>query len=157
MNLEFRRIDSGETELIKQVSMWYYQEWSIPKLKTLESLGPSTDQNVIFQIIVTSQGVPIGTGGLYRRVGIQDRLKKFEIYSPWVALMYTTPEVRGKGLGERLLDEIELHARSKGHIQIYLFTHSAESLYKRKGWHEIDRYEIEEKSIVVMTKRLESN
>jgi len=68
--------------------------------------------------------------------------------------MFTEPKMRGKGKGGKLLSEIELEAKNKGFDKIYLFTQTAESLYKRKGWNKIDRYNIEGKDIVIMDKKI---
>ncbi|MBM1106384.1 GNAT family N-acetyltransferase [Aurantibacter crassamenti] len=154
MKIEYRNISPNETEAINQISDWYLSEWKISKIKTTKSLTESTNQNVIFQTIMTDEKKLIGTGGLYHKVGIQSRIKKYENYSPWIALMFTEPKIRGKGLGSKLLDEIELEAKKKGFEKIYLFTHTAESLYIRKGWNEIDRYQIEGKNIVIMDKEI---
>jgi len=154
MKIEFKKINSTETENIDQISDWYFNEWKIPKEKTINSLADTTNENVIFQTLMTQNENLLGTGGLYNRVGIQNRIEKYESYSPWIALMYTEPKIRGKGLGSKLLDEIELEAKKKGFEKIYLFTHTAESLYIRKGWNEIDRYQIEGKNIVIMDKEI---
>lgn len=103
---------------------------------------------------MTNENTPIGTGGLYNKVGIQNRIEKYRNYAPWIALMFTESRIRGKGLGGILLNEIELEAKRKGFEKIYLFTHTAESLYKRKGWNEIDRYNIEGKKVVIMEKKI---
>ncbi|MFS4466177.1 GNAT family N-acetyltransferase [Maribacter sp. 2210JD10-5] len=154
MKIEYRNISPNETEAINQISDWYLSEWKISKIKTTKSLTESINQNVIFQTIMTDEKRLIGTGGLYHKVGIQSRIKKYENYSPWIALMFTEPKIRGKGYGGKLLKEIELEAKRKGFDKIYLFTHTAESLYKRKGWNEIDRYNIEGKNIVIMDKKI---
>jgi len=154
MKIEYRNISPNDTEAINQISDWYLNEWKISKIKTTKSLTESNNQNVIFQTIMTDEKKLIGTGGLYHKVGIQSRIKKYENYSPWIALMFTEPKIRGKGYGGKLLKEIELEAKRKGFDKIYLFTHTAESLYKRKGWNEIDRYNIEGKNIVIMDKKI---
>jgi len=152
MNTEYHKIRSIETENINLISDWYYNEWRIPKQQTVESLSSNSCESIIFQILMTENKTPIGTGGLYNKVGIQNRIEKYKNFSPWIALMFTKPEIRGKGLGGKLLNKIEQEAQKKGFKKIYLFTHSAESLYKRQGWNEIDRYNIEEKNIVIMEK-----
>ncbi|MGY5351096.1 GNAT family N-acetyltransferase [Wenyingzhuangia sp. IMCC45533] len=154
MKIDYKKLSSTETEIINQISDWYFNEWKIPKQKTVESLADNSNGNVIFQVLMTDQKTPIGTGGLYHKVGIQNRIKEYENHSPWIALMFTKPEVRGKGLGGKLLEEIELEAQKKGFEKIYLFTHTAESLYIRKGWKEIDRYQIDGKNIVIMDKEI---
>ena len=153
MNIKYREITSSETEIINQISNWYFNEWKIPKRKTIKSLTAKSNRNVIFQTLMSDSEVSIGTGGLYQSVEIENRIKKYQNYSPWIALMYTKPGMRRKGLGGKLLDRIELEAQKRGYQKIYLFTHSAESLYIRKGWNEIERHQIEGKNIVIMEKK----
>ena len=152
--MEYRNITSSDLNLINEIADWYHKEWKIPKEKTIKSLTENSNENVIFQTLMIDENISIGTGGLYHKVGIQNRIKKYENYSPWIALMFTEPKTRGKGNGGKLLNEIELEAKRKGFDKIYLFTHTAESLYKRKGWKEIDRYNIEGKDIVIMDKKI---
>lgn len=154
MKIEYKNINFADSNQINQIADWYLKEWKIPKEKTIKSLTENSNENVIFQTLMTVEDISIGTGGLYHKVGIQNRIKKYENYSPWIALMFTEPEVRGQGIGGKLLNEIELVAIRKGFNKIYLFTHTAESLYKRKGWNEIDRYNIEGKDIVIMDKEI---
>ncbi len=154
MKIEYRYVKSNDTKSINQISDWYLKEWGIPKEKTIQSLTENTTKNVIFQVLITDNGTLIGTGGLYNKVGIQKHIAKYEKYSPWIALMFTEPNRRGKGLGAKLLNEIESEAKRKDHKKIYLFTHSAESLYKRNGWNVIDQYNIEGKEGVIMSKEI---
>lgn len=154
MEIEFQNINSKDTYTINQVSDWYLTQWNIPREKTINSLKEKSNDVVIFQTLMIKDNIPIGTGGLYHKVGIQNRIKKYEKRSPWIALMYTEQNERGKGLGGKLLDAIELEAKKKGFEHIYLFTFTAESLYKRKGWNEIDRYYIEGENIVIMDKKV---
>lgn len=113
MKIEYKEVNSIETENINQISDWYFNEWKIPKEKTIKSLTDISNKNVIFQTLMINDETPIGTGGLYNKVGIQNRIKKYESCSPWIALMFTKPEIRGKGLGGKLLDKIELEAKKK--------------------------------------------
>ncbi len=153
MNIEYKEIISSEIEIINRISNWYFNEWKIPKQKTIKSLTDTSNSNVIFQTLMIDSKISIGTGGLYDSVEIQNQVEKYKSHSPWIALMYTKPEMRRKGLGGKLLDRIELEAQKRGYQKIYLFTHSAESLYIRKGWSEIERLQIEGKNIVIMEKQ----
>lgn len=156
MTLTYKKISPAEIDSIHQISDWYFNEWGIAKKETVERLADHSNKNVIFQTLMLKDQTPIGTGGLYHKVGIQNRIKKYENHAPWVALMYTVPEMRGKGLGGQLLSSIESEAQKKGIETIYLFTYTAEALYKRKGWNEMDRYQLGEKNIVIMNKNIKA-
>lgn len=154
MNIKYTKINQEHIAYINQIADWYLAEWSIPKHKTIDNLTNNSTQNIIFQLLMLDDVKPIGTGGLYNKVGIQSKIEKYKNYSPWVALMYTTPATRGIGFGAKLLQQIEFNALQKGFNEVYLFTHTAESLYKRQGWCEIDRYDFDDKNIVIMKKEL---
>ena len=58
--------------------------------------------------------------------------------------MWVSSSVRGRGLGRRLLAELEAQSRSLGHHIVRLDTNSnlgeAVAMYRRHGYVEIDRY-----------------
>ncbi len=154
MKIDFEFINSEHVDEINQIANWYLNEWGVPNKNTFNHLTKNPDDNVIFQIMLTVDNICAGTGGLYKKVRIQDYIKKYNNYYPWIALMYTTPNHRGKGFGARLLDEIESEAKKKGFRKLYLFTSTAETLYRRKGWDEIDRFIIKGKVVVIMSKKI---
>ena len=49
---------------------------------------------------------------------------------------------------------VETHAQAMGIEKIYLFTDTAEHLYRRLGWTELQRLPIGVRNIVVMEKKL---
>lgn len=58
--------------------------------------------------------------------------------------MWVSPEMRGRGLGPRLLADLEDRCRTMGHHTVRLDTNSqlpeAVAMYRRAGYVEIDRY-----------------
>lgn len=105
-----------------------------------------------FQVMMSVDGVPLATGGLYNHVGILDKIPRLAIHPHWLALVYTLPEHRGKGYGASLCECIEQHAQSLGLKELALFTHTAESLYRRLGWRQAERIAAGGRDLVVMTK-----
>ena len=53
-----------------------------------------------------------------------------------------------------LCEAIEAHAKAIGLTELHLFTHTAESLYKRLSWQELERLTLRGREIVVMRKAL---
>ncbi len=154
MKLEYENINRDDKFFVETISSWYFNEWQIPKAKTQKDLLENQDSNVIFQMMITCEGIPVGTGGLYQSLPIQHKIVKLRNFTPWVALMYTIPSVRGNGFGLKLLNRIEEKAKSLDYTHIYLFTHTAESLYKRNKWTVTDKIEIKGRSVVIMSKSL---
>ena len=75
-------------------------------------------------------------------------------FKPWVALLYTDKDYRNQGLGRLLLEQLEHCAQESKLSKIYLYTFTAESLYRRCGWKQIERVVYKDKDTVVMEKEL---
>lgn len=96
----------------------------------------------------------ITTGGLCHQVNILNVYPEFKNLGPWVALMYTNKEHRNKGLGKRLLGEIERYAHECGLTTIYLYSFTAVELYKRSGWESITTVRYKDHDTVIMKKEI---
>ncbi len=85
-------------------------------------------------LLATSDGLPIGCCGLKGQGTHLGEVKR----------LWLSSAARGLGLGKRLMDEIEDHARKLGMTTLQLDTngrlHAALGLYRNSGWIEIDRY-----------------
>jgi GNAT superfamily N-acetyltransferase len=127
-------IKPDDTKEIKIIADWYLSEWNIPIQTTIEKTKKLSADDNEFQILMTIDNNPIATGGLYTHVGLLEKEPRFKVYKHWLALVYTKPENRGKGLGALICRHIQTHSKNLGLKNIYLFTHSAENLYKRLEW-----------------------
>jgi GNAT superfamily N-acetyltransferase/DNA-binding MarR family transcriptional regulator len=85
-------------------------------------------------IIARLRGRPVGCGALKFHGQAPAELKR----------MWVDPSARGFGLGTRLLQELEAHARDAGVRVLRLETnralHEAIALYRRTGYVEVDRF-----------------
>ncbi len=154
MNTAFKRITPDDTNLISLIADWYFDEWGVDKTTTTKRLTGFPYNGIQFQMVMILDGLPIATGGVYDHVGLLDAVPRLNVYQPWLALVYTLPEHRGKGYGALLCEKIQAHTRSTGIDMLYLFTHTAESLYKRLGWEEMERVALKGKDIAIMKKEL---
>lgn len=86
------------------------------------------DRNGVFEVIENDGGKIVGTVGLYPLDETTIELRK----------MYFAPEVRGLGLGQKLLREMIEKARNLGYLRVYLETASvlkqAMHIYKKAGF-----------------------
>jgi GNAT superfamily N-acetyltransferase len=153
-NIDYHIINDSDKNLIETIAEWYLQEWNIPKATTFERLSNFLNDSIPFQILMSVNNIPIATGGIYKHVGLLDHQPQFKKYTPWLALVYTMPANRNKGYGALLCKEIETVAKELGLNELFLFTHTAESLYKRLDWQLLDRIELDGRSIVIMKKEL---
>jgi GNAT superfamily N-acetyltransferase len=153
-DIKYHIITPDDKEHIALIAEWYLSEWNIPVLTTIEKIKQLSTDNDEFQVLMTLDNKPIATGGLYQHVGILDREPRLKIYKNWLALVYTKPENRGKGLGALICNHIQDYSKNLGLKDIYLFTHTAESLYKRLTWQQVEKFVLGGKDIVVMKKIL---
>jgi GNAT superfamily N-acetyltransferase len=88
-------------------------------------------------LIARLRGRPAGCGALKFHGSQPAELKRM-----WIA-----PEARGLGVGRRLLDELERHARNAGVTVLRLETNraltEAIALYRRSGYVEVDAFNAE--------------
>lgn len=155
MNISFQKVTHYDKELIDLIADWYLQEWNIPKEQTIQKISSFPIDSIPFQIVLTIDGVPIATGGIYDHVGLLDREPRFRVYTPWLALVLTIPEHRNLGYGKLLCEKIQNSSKDLGLKEIFLFTHTAETLYKRLNWQELERLNLNDRYIVVMKKNLD--
>ena len=103
-------------------------------------IGPSRDGAMfeppdgVFVVLRDDDGHAIGCGGIARYDETRGELKR----------MYVVPEARGRGLGRRLLVELEQHARELGYAGVVLETGDLQSealgLYTSAGYERIPCY-----------------
>lgn len=140
--LTIERVNPADIELITQIANWYFDEWKIPTEKTIKRISKYKKTGYPFHIVVKKDGKPIATGGLYTDdgMGLPTLMPAYRNkYEPWIALLYTIPEIRGKGLGAILTTIVEELGAELGFNTQYLYTFTAESLYTRLGWEVIER------------------
>jgi len=152
--IKYQFITPDDNKNIELVADWYLHEWNIPIQTTTDKIKNLSADNYEFQILMTLDNKPIATGGLYNHVGLLDKEPRLKIYKNWLALAYTKPESRGKGLGALICNRIQDHSKDLGLKDIYLFTHTAENVYKRLGRQQLERLALGGKDIVVMKKNL---
>jgi GNAT superfamily N-acetyltransferase len=152
--IQFRTLQPADDELIQLIANWYLSEWNIPAVVTIEKIKTLQYGSAQLQALLTIDGQPVATGGLYNQVALVQREPRFGVYKHWLALVFTEPQHRNKGYGALLCNYIQEEARALGLQQICLFTHSAESLYRRLGWEALERVDAGGKNVVVMKLKL---
>ena len=154
MKIDYQVVKCSDKQTVELIANWYLSEWNISKETTIQKLSNFPDQGFPFQVLMTIDDKPVATGGIYEHVALLDREPKFRVYKPWLALVYTIQENRSKGYGALLCEKIQSMAKDMGLKELFLFTHTAESLYRRLEWEQLERIQIGEKNIVVMKKQL---
>lgn len=150
IDIDFKLVCSVDTEIIQQIADWYLAEWHIPIEKTIQNISSMPESGTPLQMIMTLNGEMIATAGIYHTVALTERVPRFAAFSPWLALVYTVPELRGNGYGAILCQKVNEYAKELGLKELFLFTHTAEPLYKRLGWQLMERLDTAERNIAVM-------
>lgn len=103
-----------------------------------------------FSLVAFEDTLPVGSVSL-----VESDLDSHSHLSPWVASLVVWPEYRGRGIGWQLMERIEETARDIGFASVYLYTFSAEGMYKRLGWRSIETVQPKRlPTSVLMTKAL---
>lgn len=153
-SVDFKIVQSTDQLYFIQIANWYFLEWQIPVDHTIKRLQNLTADKEQFQILMTIDGRPVATGGVYDHVSLIDKKPELKIYKKWLALVYTIPEQRGRGYGASLCNYIHNYCRVLGFEKIHLFTHTATTFYQKLGWKELERLAIHNRNIIVMKKTL---
>jgi DNA-binding MarR family transcriptional regulator len=85
-------------------------------------------------VVAHSDGAPVACGGV----------KNVDAATGEIKRMWVRDDMRGSGLGKRLLEQLEHRARDLGHRRVVLDTNAtlleAIAMYERAGYSAIDRY-----------------
>jgi len=103
-------------------------------------IGPTREASMfvppdgVFLVLREDDGRAIGCGGIARFDAVRGEVKR----------MYVVPEARGRGLGRRLLEELEAQARELGYTSVVLETGDRQpealGLYASAGFERIPCY-----------------
>ena len=152
--IAFHKITPADKKSIEQIADWYKSEWNISMEMTIQRITSFPISGFPFQVLMSVDDVPVATAGIYSQVSLLEYDARFRIYSPWLALVYTLPRERKKGFGALICERIELMSKEIGLKEIYLYTFTAESLYKKLNWEQVERFDYRGKDAVLMKKKL---
>ena len=148
------KLDPTDMGLILKIANWYSNEWNTPIDKTIHRLTKQSNEDVLFQLVLTKENKVIATSGLCNNVNILKQYKKFNKFKPWVALLYVEKSNRNQGWGKLLLEQIEWCAKEEKLAEIYAYTSTAESFFRKCNWTQIERVNYKDHDTVIMEKGL---
>tara|TARA_B100000780_G_C21049283_1_gene421306 strand:- start:434 stop:925 length:492 start_codon:yes stop_codon:yes gene_type:complete len=136
-----REIKPRDNEQIKSIVQEVILEMGAPKIgtayedKALEDMYGNYQKNNAIYFIVEYNGKVLGGGGVARLDG-------FEKNTCELQKMYFLDQIRGKGLGAKIIEKCMIKAKEFGFKQCYLETMpymtAAQKLYKKNGFKHID-------------------
>lgn len=91
------------------------------------------DEIPLTVLYLDDEGLPLGMASLRLNDGIRPDI------GPWLGSVYVDPSVRARGIGAKLVREIERKARALGYLKIYLLTYedTLPAWYAGLGWKTI--------------------
>ncbi len=117
-------------DLLTVVAGWLWAEFLHWDHTLAETRGLITLPRPFESFVLLRDGRPPGTASLR-----PDDLSEQPDLTPWLAGVYVLPQARGRGVARALIAAVEGEAQAAGLNPLWLYTHTAESLYARLGWH----------------------
>jgi predicted N-acetyltransferase YhbS len=145
---------SQRPELAAILAEWHFAEWAGLyagwTLKTcLDELAShaAPDRLPTTLVALDAAGAPAGSVSL-----LLDDLPGHEHLSPWLGSLFVRPELRGAGLGGRLVAAAVAEARRLDVERLYLFTPAHVAYYAARGWETVEQAEANGQPVTVMSR-----
>ncbi|WP_028402379.1 GNAT family N-acetyltransferase [Ectobacillus panaciterrae] len=125
----------NQADFIHDVSNMIYEEFVINtgSKMTFDDVftyfSNKHSQQFPITLIAIEENECIGTVSIF-----ENDLKEREIYKPWLASLYTKPEHRSKGVGQKLISETLKIVKELDYKELYLRTENASTYYQNRGW-----------------------
>ena len=152
MKIEFL---ADHTDAIPMLARWAYEEWAYlhpdrtyAEVEALISEGCNKDV-IPISLVAMDAGKVVGWAALKA-----SDFKARPNLGPWLGGLYVDKRQRRKGVGSRLVGEIEKLAARHGVKKLFLVTDGAEKLYSDLGWSVRERVRSKGVATVVMEKSL---
>ena len=100
-------------------------------------------------LMALRDGIVLGTATLS-----YDSITTHPHLGPWLAAFYVRPELRGRGIGRKLVASIEAAAQRLGFAQLYAGSGRAASLFERAGWQVLERVSYHGEEIAILGRDL---
>jgi GNAT superfamily N-acetyltransferase len=100
-------------------------------------------------LIALRDGTLLGTATLS-----DDSISTRPHLGPWLTAFYVRPELRGRGIGRKLVAAIEAAAQRLGFKRLYAGSGRAASLFERAGWHMLERLSYHGEEIAILRRDL---
>ncbi len=136
-----REIEARDNKQIKNIIQSVILEMGAPKIGTayedisLEDMFTAYQKDNAIYFVVEHDGKVLGGGGIAQLDDVKKNTCELQ-------KMYFMPQIRGKGLGAKMIEKCILKAKEFGYNQCYLETMpymtAARKLYAKNGFSQID-------------------
>lgn len=138
---------------IPELALWSWREWQ----DVYEQRGQTLQHSLKnYQDRMNSDRLPLTLVALHDSSLVGMVSVKFHDMDtrpdldPWLGGLFVLPQWRNRGIGTMLMHRATQEARRLNVSELYLWTASAESLYRKLGWQVIERTQYFDKPAVVM-------
>jgi GNAT superfamily N-acetyltransferase len=152
---DLRMVRTGDRpDLIPTVVDWLWEAFWRPNGHPLELVRDLVAASVAEigppqTFVLLADGAPVGTAAL-----VAHDLDERPDLTPWLAGVFVAPEARGRGYAALLIAAVEAASRAAAIPTLWLYTNTAEHIYRRAGWHAIETFERRGKSMTLMRRDL---
>lgn len=140
---------------LEQLAEWHHREWAYLNpgqslADRIEEMSAHLHAEIIPGTFIAKEGHElVGSAAL-----LESDMDIHKDLSPWLASVFVSPNHRGKGVGASLVKHLMAVAKESGIGELYLFTPSKESFYKRLGWNTLVKEDYRGASVTIMSVKL---
>ncbi|MCB8879603.1 GNAT family N-acetyltransferase [Acidisoma cellulosilytica] len=132
---------SDRPDLIPLITDWlwtaFWQDLGQDRAQTRDYVASGVSASGPPQtFVLLVDGSPVGTATL----AVHDLAERPDL-TPWLADVFVLPEARGFGYVGHLMDAVETACRDAGIATLWLYTHTAERIYAKRGWETVAYFE----------------
>ncbi|SEP62614.1 Acetyltransferase (GNAT) family protein [Virgibacillus subterraneus] len=120
---------------IKEVAEMIYKEFVVKasngmKFEDVVKHFSNTGDNTFpITLLALENGECLGTVSIF-----ENDLKIRDMYKPWLASLYTKPDSRSRGIGQKLVAKTIDVVKELGFKELYLRTEDTSEYYRNRGW-----------------------
>ncbi len=145
-------------EMVSELASALFNQWSTMYARRNETLADvekkvaerAVEGSIPLTMVATDGDALIGSITIKN-----DDFPRRSDLNPWIAGVFIAPDYRGQGYSKKLIIHAEKVAKEQfGLSSIYLYTGSADGLYTKMGYEEIEVFDAHTRPLTVMGKSL---
>jgi N-acetylglutamate synthase-like GNAT family acetyltransferase len=122
-------------EVIPLIAKWQHKQWGdLPGARTLDQISKQLHAHLQRDAMPTTfvarvQHQPVGCASL-----VASDMKALPQWIPWLSSVLVVPQMRGQGVGTRLVECVAAKAVELGYPRLYLYTLDQMHFYQQLRW-----------------------
>jgi predicted GNAT family acetyltransferase len=145
---------SDRPEFSMLVARWGWEAWGRKSGRSFDTdlartKALAAEAGFEKTFVLLESGAPVAMASLVRE-DLEDRPD----LTPWLAGVYVEPEFRGRGYAVMVVREVETAAAAESVKTLWLYTRTAQGLYRKLGWEDFEEIERPSGRSIIMRKTL---